>query len=742
MKNKYLQFFLGLLLTVCFVSQSTAQKTETIWSIKAPSDIPQKNIDFYKAKPKYSTLIGINIDRLKQQLINVPQRHLVGKRQGVVVQFPNHEGKLASFLVQEASVMETELQNQFPEIRSFVGKGIDNPTAILRFSMSPQKGLSGMILSDGKTVFIEPYTEDKKTCIAFVNSNEDGPRQAFICETEYSPHESGMSDEVFSALRNANDGTLRTYRLALACTGEYAQFHGGTVPDVLAAMNVTMTRVNGIYERDLGVTMVIIANNQNVIFLDPNTDPYTNNNGPVMLGQNQATLDTAGAPIFIGSANYDVGHVFSTGGGGIAQLRSPCVPGSKARGVTGLPSPVGDAFDVDFVAHELGHQFGGNHTQNNSCQRSGVSVEPGSASTIMGYAGICAPNVQNNSDDYFHGENIREMWANIFTGNSSTCFVGSATNNVAPVVDAGADFTIPVSTAFVLRGSATDADTASGLTYCWEQTDTAPATMPPQSTNSGGPLFRSLDPTTSSDRYMPALNTVLSGSLATTWEVVPSVGRTMNFSLTVRDNELGGGATGSDDMVVTVQLFSTPFTVNTPASWPANSSQEVSWVVGQTNAGAINCQTVNVRFTTNGGLSFTTLASGVPNNGTATITVPDIPNTNNAIILVEAADNIFYAASSAFAITDPLSIEEFGIDNLSIYPNPNNGAFTIGFDPRSGEAIRVEVYDIRGRAIYRKEYSSISRFEEVIRLNNAQSGVYVLQLSEGPRKVARKIIVD
>ncbi|WP_422106566.1 reprolysin-like metallopeptidase [Winogradskyella sp.] len=742
MKNKYLQFFLGLLLTVCFVPQSTAQKTETTWSIKASSDIPQKNIGFYKAKPKYSTLIDINIDRLKQQLINVPQRHLVGKRQGVVVQFPNQEGKLASFLVQEASVMEAELQNQFPEIRSFVGKGIDNPTAILRFSMSPQKGLSGMVLSDGKTVFIEPYTEDKKTCIAFINSNEDGPRPAFICETEYSPYESGMSDEVFSALRNANDGTLRTYRLALACTGEYAQFHGGTVPDVLAAMNVTMTRVNGIYERDLGVTMVIIANNPNVIFLDPNTDPYTNNNGPVMLGQNQTTLDTAGAPIFIGSANYDVGHVFSTGGGGIAQLRSPCVPGSKARGVTGLPSPVGDAFDVDYVAHELGHQFGGNHTQNNSCQRSGVSVEPGSASTIMGYAGICAPNVQNNSDDYFHGENLREMWANVFTGNSSTCFVGSATNNVAPVVDAGSDFTIPVSTAFVLRGSATDADTASGLTYCWEQTDASPATMPPQPTNSGGPLFRSLDPTTSPDRYMPALNTVLSGSLATTWEVVPSVGRTMNFSLTVRDNELGGGATGSDDMVVTVQLFSTPFTVNTPASWPANSSQEVSWVVGQTNTGAINCQTVNIRFTTNGGLSFTTLASGVPNTGTATITVPDIPNTNNAIVLVEAADNIFYAASSAFAITDPLSIEEFGIDNLSIYPNPNNGAFTIGFDPRSGEAIRVEVYDIRGRAIYRKEYSSISRFEEVIRLNNAQSGVYVLQLSEGPRKAARKIIVD
>ena len=682
------------------------------------------------------------MEGLKQKLANVPQRHLSNKSQGVVIQFPNQVGKLESYLVQEASVMEAELQNQFPEIRSFVGKGIDNPSAILRFSISPQKGFSGMVLSDRKTIFIEPYTQDLKTCISFINSNEDGPRPDFVCETEYSPSEIEISDEEYKALRNVNDGTLRTYRLALACTGEYAQFHGGTVAGALAAMNVTMNRVNGIYERDLAVTMVIIANNQNVIFLDGGTDPYTNNNGPVMLGQNQATLDNAGAPIFIGSANYDIGHVFSTGGGGIAQLRSPCVSGSKARGVTGLPSPTGDVFDVDYVAHEMGHQFGGNHTQNNDCQRSGVSVEPGSASTIMGYAGICAPNVQNNSDDYFHGESLKEMWANISSGNSSSCFAGSATNNVAPIVDAGPDFTIPVSTAFVLRGSATDADTASGLTYCWEQTDTTPATMPPQSTSSSGPLFRSLDPSSSPNRYMPSLNTVLSGSLATTWQVVPSVGRLMRFSLTVRDNELGGGATGSDDMLVTTQIFSSPFTVNTPASWPANSSQEVSWVVGQSNAGAINCQTVNILFTTNFGLTFTTLASGVPNSGTATITVPNIANTSDAIVLVEAADNIFYAVTSTFSITDPLSIEEFGLDNLIVYPNPNNGVFNIGFNPKSGEDIMIEVYDIRGRAIFTQSYNSVSRFEEAIKLNDAQSGLYLLNISDGPQKETKKIIVE
>lgn len=891
--------------------------------------------------------------------------------------------------------MEYDLQMRFPEIRSFVGKGIDNPAATLRFSLSPQKGFSGMVLSDGKTVFIEPYTQDLKTYIAFINSDEDGPRGSFVCETEYDPADFKISDEEFITSKNANDGTLRTYRLALACTGEYAQFHGGTVAGALAAMNATMTRVNGVYERDLGLTMVIIANNTDIIFLNAATDPYTNNSGGTMLGENQAECDST-----IGSANYDIGHVFSTGGGGIAQLRSPCTT-NKARGVTGSPVPQGDAFDIDYVAHEMGHQYGGNHTQNNDCQRSSLSVEPGSASTIMGYAGICAPNIQNNSDDYFHGENIKEMWANISSGPSSTCFTGSATNNAAPVANAGADFTIPLSTPFVLRGMATDADTSAGLTYCWEQTDATPATMPPQSTNSAGPLFRSLDPSSSPDRYMPTLSTVFSGNLATTWEVVPSVGRTMNFSLTVRDNEAGGGSTDSDEMTVTVQNFSTPFTVNTPPTWGANSSQQVSWVVGQTNSAPINCQTVNILFTTNGGFSFTTLASGVPNTGTATITVPSVGNTSNARVLVEAADNIFYAVSEAFSISnaqdfsinstngdafvcgqdtasidfsfvtsngfsettsfsvsglpggvgstlsptslnadgtvtlsltglnslaintytitltaaspsitkqttvdliiadgvcpsegdlsfqtrttgvifntinnldagpktapysdftsistdveagmdydlsvradsdgpyristrvwidwnqncsfndpgeeydldlgttaniadqltdaspltitvptdavagttlmrvstkysppspDPLdfptscetgfdgevedysinvindlSIDDNDLNNLSVYPNPNNGTFSIGFNPRSGEDIKVEVYDIRGRAIFAKAYNGTNRFDEAIGLSNAQSGVYLLNIFDGSYKVTKKIVVE
>ncbi|NNE33098.1 MAG: T9SS type A sorting domain-containing protein [Winogradskyella sp.] len=649
MKLNYSKLYFSFLFFAFFFVSSYSQDNSKLWSANASAKLEKAEIIFSKERPNNSTLVNLNLNQFKNALINVPKRSEYNKNEGVVLSFPNPKGELQSYLVVEASVMKPELQAQFPEIRSFVGKGVNNSTSIIRFSISPEKGLSSMVLSDEKTVFIEPYSKDLKTYIVFSNSIADQPTAPFICETEYVPSKLNLSDEQYAELKNANDGTLRTYDLALACTVEYSQFHGGTLSNVMAAMNTTMTRVNGVFERDLGLTMEMVPNTS-IIFLGPDvdSDPYTNSSGSAMLNQNQTTCDSN-----IGFNNYDIGHVFSTGGGGIAQLNSPC-SSNKAKGVTGQSSPVGDAFDIDYVAHEIGHQFGGNHTQNNNCQRSGVSVEPGSASTIMGYAGICFPNVQNNSDDYFHGENIKEMWANISAGTSSTCFTASATNNAAPVSIAGADYSIPKSTAFVLKGDATDSDTdARDLTYCWEQIDAAPAQMPPLSTNTGGPAFRSLDPNISPNRYMPALSTVMSGSLSSTWEVIPSVGRTMNFSLTVRDNELNGAATSSDEMLVSVEDV-TPFTVNTPPAWAPNSSQQVSWVVGETDNSIINCQTVNILFTINNGISFTTLASGVPNTGSATITVPNVATTNNAKVLIEAADNIFYAVSEAFPIsTEP-----------------------------------------------------------------------------------------
>lgn len=678
MKKHYLQFNLFFVFILFFSVSLFAQNGESLWTKTTKVKVLSKAQLYQQNEPAIVNYYTLNLEGLRSSLQNAPQRG--GTTSNVILSFPNIDGKMESFRIEEASNMAPELQAQFPEIQSYIGYGITNQRAVLRFSMSPQKGLSSMVLSEKKTVFIEPYSEDLTTYRVYSRTGLDINDSQFICETEFLEDNENYGKAIETANRNANDGILRTFRLALACTGEYATFHGGTVPSVMAAMNTSMTRINGVFERDVAIRMVLVPNNSNVIFLNAATDPYTNNDGFAMLGENQTACNS-----FIGSANYDIGHVFSTGGGGVAQLNSPCGSG-KARGVTGSPAPVGDFFDIDYVAHEMGHQYGANHTQNNNCQRSSKSFEPGSASTIMGYAGICAPNVQNNSDDYFHSESIREMWLNISAG-ASQCAAQSSTNNSAPIANAGVDYTIPRSTPFILKGFATDANAGNTLTYCWEQMDATPAPMPPSPSSTVGPAFRSLDPTTSPNRYMPALPTVLSGSTASTWEVVPSVGRTMNFDLTVRDNVAGGASTSSDRMIVTTTGSAGPFVVTSQDSdvtWEVGSNQTVEWDVANTNAPPVNAANVNILLSTNGGVTFPiTLASGVPNNGSYSVTVPNNV-TSQARILVEGVGNIFYNVNSSnFEIITAEFVMNFATQDLTVC-SPDNAVYNFTYNTFSG----------------------------------------------------------
>lgn len=678
MKHLYFKFYLSFVLVVFFSFGVFAQQNGSLWTKTTQTEALLKQQLYQQNEPAVVNYYTLNLDNLTSSLQNVPQRGTSSSN--IVLEFPNIDGILESFKIEEASNMAPELQAQFPEIRSFIGYGISNPRAVLRFSLSPQKGLSSMVLSEKKTVFIEPYSQDLTTYRVYSRTGMDTDVSQFVCETDNLEENDNLDNGSQSVNRNANDGVLRTFRLALACTGEYAAFHGGTIPSVIAAMNTSMTRINGVFERDVAIRMVIVASNSNVIFLNAATDPYTNNNGGTMLNENQTACNT-----LIGSANYDIGHVFSTGGGGIAQLNSPCGSG-KARGVTGSPAPVGDFFDIDYVAHEMGHQYGANHTQNNNCQRSAKSFEPGSASTIMGYAGICSPNVQNNSDDYFHRESIREMWNNISAG-ASQCGAQSSTNNSAPIANAGADYTIPRSTPFILKGAATDANAGNTLTYCWEQMDATPAPMPPIPTSTAGPAFRSLDPVTSPNRYMPALPTVLSGSTSSTWEVVPSVGRTMNFDLTVRDNIAGGASTSSDGMIVTTTGSAGPFVVtsqNSNVTWQVGSTQTVTWNVANTNVAPVNTANVNILLSTNGGATFPiVLASGVPNNGTYNVTVPNNV-TSQARIMVEGAGNIFYNVNSSnFQIITSEFLMNFTSSSISVC-QPNNAVYNFTYNTFNG----------------------------------------------------------
>ncbi|MFN4198659.1 MAG: reprolysin-like metallopeptidase, partial [Flavobacterium sp.] len=601
----------------------------------------------------------LDFEGIKDALSQAPLRGQAVSE--VIVYFPNHKGEMETYRVYEAPVLDAELASQFPEIKSYVGQGVTHRSSVIRFSTTIF-GFHAMIMSPQGTVMIDPYTNDLNY-YAVYPKNKTQTERLFECLVEEVEKEEPQ--EVFFSPRNAysieaNTGIFRTYRLALASTEEYSQYHinqagvaGGTLAQrqgaVLAAMNVTMTRVNGIYERDMSLTMVIVPNNVNVIFLLPeNPDSLNNNNGGVLIGQIQAVINAN-----IGFNNYDIGHVFSTGGGGIASLNSPCT-NSKAQGVTGLPAPVGDPFDVDYVAHEMGHQYGATHTQNNNCQRTlATAVEPGSASTIMGYAGICAPNVQFNSDAYFHTVSMAQM--DNFVAGTGNCSDNVPNNNTPPVINSINNYVIPRSTPFVLPGNATDADNDS-LTYCWEQTNNQVSPQPPQSTSTVGPSFRSLFPSVSPNRFLPNMNTVLTGQTANQWEVVPSVGRTMNFALTVRDNRTPlGGQTARANMQVTTVDAAGPFLVtspNTPVSWIAGTNQTVTWNVAGTTANGVDTPFVDIYLSTNGGISFPILlASQVPNDGEEIVTIPNITGSQNRIMVMGHGNIFFDVSNTNFSIT-------------------------------------------------------------------------------------------
>ena len=910
MRKNYFKNILIAVLMI-FTLNIFAQEGRSFWTESSKENASRKQLNFRKTEPTKAQFYKLNLEALKTYLVDAPNRKNDINASEKLVSFPTSDNTFETYSVMEASVMEETLQQKYSNIRTYVGKSIDNPTNTMRFSITPQ-GLHTMSFVSGKGLeFIDPYTKDAGQYIVY--AKKDLPRldTAWTCDFEDDEVSIEGKSSSVNTMFNANDGMMREFRLALACTIEYAQFHwsaaGLTAGDsvaarkaaVLAAMVVTINRNNFIYERDLSVTMTLVANNESIIFI--NSDSFSNDNAGALINESQTVIDSN-----IGFSNYDIGHTFSTGGGGLAQLNSPCTS-NKARGITGSPAPVGDPYDVDYVAHEMGHQYGSTHTFNGStgnCSGSNRTAssayEPGSGTTIMAYAGICAPqNVQSNSDAYFHQKSLEMMWANITVGNS-TCASQTATGNSAPTANAGANYTIPALTPYRLTGSSTDIDGTNSHTYTWEQYDLGAAGLP-EETNTSGPLVRSFEGTDNPTRYIPRMEDILSnGGISTTWEKLASVNRSINYRLTVRDNDPVGGQTAVDAMTATVNAAAGPFVVtsqNTQGiTWLTGETRTITWNVAGTTSNGVDTANVNILLSTDGGQNFdTVLASNVPNDGSHDIIVPNVFGPYSRV-MVEGAGNIFFNINSediqvnasinttcityssgnvnipipdgpaantqgapifntinipdpgnvdeilvsvdvthswigdlVIQVSDPngseftnvwarscndtqygdinvtfddnaapincatptqgtyapaaplsvfngldqlgdwqiamadfyngdtgtlnswsidlcsttitnLSTEEFSLSGLSIFPNPNNGQFTIKFN--NAKDVKLEVYDVRGRAVLSQDYNVSGQFNETINLGSVQSGMYLLKVNNGGKTITKKIIVE
>lgn len=653
-----------------------------------------------KLKDAFYQNYRLNINTFKEKLANASLRGKANKATEVKIFIPNTQGDLEEFTVFETPVLSETLSQLYPEIKTYLGFSTTTKGVRARFTITPQ-GLQSMVSYPDATMnFVAPITKGNSTDhIVYTREARREHLKDFECLTEDDP---SKIDHDHNTAKDANDQILRTFRIAISTTGEYTNFwddgdntNGTAQNDALAQVVSTLNRTNEVYEVDMAVTFTLVTATE-IIYPNATTDPYTGN----LNDQLQTTLTNE-----IGEANYDIGHLFdydpSGNNGNAGCIGCVCVDGQKGSAFSSHTfqdndggAYMSDFFDIDYVPHEIGHQMGANHTWSFESEGTGVNMEPGSGTTIMGYAGITGvDDVQDHSDPYFHYASIDQILDNL---ELRTCWTSTVITNNPPIADAGNDFTIPLGTAFVLKGAATDPDSNDVLTYTWEQIDNGVTTTDNFGPNKVfGPLWRSRPPSTSPNRYMPIIERVISGNLTeinpvetldnSSWETVSNVARTLNFALTVRDRSEANGTeqtpqSNFDDMQVTVDGNSGPFVVTsqtTNVTWTEGSTQTITWDVAGTDTGAVNTPTVNILLSTDGGFTYPlTLASNTANDGLETIVLPTIPNTTTARVKVEGNNNIFYAINSTnFIIDGPDDNDGDGIvntnDNCLNDPNPD-----------------------------------------------------------------------
>lgn len=595
------------------------------------------------------------------RVVDVAADYLTGLYQSMgTLELPLPEGGSVTFNIAAYDLLPADLAARYPTIRTFKGENVSDPTQTGRFDVG-DNGFHAVFSHQGRLIYVDPLP---------------GGRFAVYDQRDADSRLNEEADKVIGSAKGtlarqvvSQGNELRTYTIAISAAGEYTQFFGGSKTLAMTAIATLLNRVNQVYQRDLGVEFQLVSGNDELIFTDPNTDPFYNGDNPNYtffsspydendVTKNMQVQREAFTNGKIGP--YDIGHVVNTGGGGLAGLGVLCSGEEKAAGMTGSNQPTGDAFFIDYVAHEIGHQMGADHTFNGTTGSCGggnraadQAWEPGSGSTIMAYAGICADgsnneNLQSHSDPYFHSKSIEQMKAHIAT--VASCGTAVASGNHPPVVNGGNNSVIPARTPFMLVGSGSDPD-GDTLSYTWEQIDLGTASDSADTMVDDGsrPLFRFVPPTAQPERTLPALSSLLRGSL-TKGEAWPTTARTLHFRLTARDNK--GGVTSAEQAVQVVPTKS-PFAVAPPKSLSLTMGAEntVQWNVGDTDQPPISCAKVDISLTSDEGKSWHALASGVANSGAAKVTIPS-GITSPSRLKVACSDNIFFALSPKLAVLD------------------------------------------------------------------------------------------
>ncbi len=773
------KLILSIALLPCILAQN-AMAVATNWKKVDQNAAPSTALMPFK--PNNFNVFSVNEAELKNQLFLLS----TDPSQSSTISLPLPDGTLREFRVWEAPMMEDGLAKKYPDIKTFTAVAVDDKsvTAKLDFTLF---GFHAMIFDGTNTSFINPY-DKLNDGLYFAQYRKDEvrlPGQTMKCERHVEDTKIidqpvdyiQLKSNKTTAARTANGWTLRTYRLALSANSYYCQAATGlgspTIAQCLSAMTTSMNRINGVYEREFSVHMNFCSNEDTLIWPTATgsvngTDPFRsiNNNGSACLSANQTQCDRR-----IGSANYDLGHVFTTGGGGVSLLGVVCSSGNKASSCTGSPTPTGDGYDIDYVAHEMGHEFGSEHTFNNnmdgSCGSNAVNTyayEPGSGSTIMDYAGICDPDdVQLHSDAYFSLSSVSQI-TNQLVRTETTCAVTSATNNkLVNVASFTTSYTIPYKTPFELTApTAVDSVADTSITYCWAQNDLGDFGKRIVQTFLRGPIFRSFTPSKSPTRVFPQMSMVLAGNLSNAGtegaqgEKAPDTARTLTFKCTFRDIFAGHGCILIPDDVVTLTAVQTStkagFKVTsqgtTGISYTGGSTQTITWNVVGTNAAPVSAANVQIYLSTNGGTSWGTLLGTFPNTGSATVTMPNPAATiSRTRIKVKGANNVFFNVNSQnFTLTHNTALPVTGVselndklaDNVSIYPVPAHEHLSI--EAKNGSSLNCVIYNSVGQTIWQNNVEGTVN----VPVNNWATGVYYVRITDAQsgQQIVKSVLIN
>ena len=730
-----------LISTIIGITCSLTSLAYSVWRVPDAGQLPQ-NVQYIH--PTHFLVYNLDEPELKLQLWNAPDY----PAEALTITIPMPDGSMKDFRVWQTPMMPEQLSAKYPEIRTFTGEAVGNRSVTAKFDFTVF-GFHAMILDGDNTSFIDPY-DNYHDGYYLVHYKKDEIRsfdERMHCEVK-ADNNSPLAGAVEVPKKSSgpvvqktfNGYTLRTYRIAVSASNQYCQAATGfttpTIAQALSKMTTTMNRVNGVYNRELSVQMNFCANEDTLIW-PTNTgsvngpDPFNsiNSNGSSCLGANQTHCTNR-----IGTANYDLGHVFTTGGGGISSLGVVCNSTQKAKSCTGSPTPVGDGYDIDYVAHEMGHEFGSNHTFNNdsmgSCSGNAVAntaYEPGSGSSIMAYAGICPPDdPQYHSDPYFHASSLLQIQTRL-AGSEGTCAVSTSTDNKLVYLPAfSASYIIPYKTPFELIGpAAVDSVADTAITYCWEQWNKGDFGKRLRNTYLSGPIFRSYNPVYNARRVFPKISWVMSGSLTNVTidnyegEKVPDTTRFLTFKMTVRNILNGNGCFTFPDDTVHIDAVSTGADNNfagfkvtsqgtTGISYNGGSSQVITWNVAGTDGAPVNAATVDIFMSTDAGNTWFYYIGTYPNTGTASITVPNPPASSPTVrFKVKGTGNIFFNVNLRnITVTNDASLPISGnavhttpaASDINVFPVPACNSLHIS--TTSSSELGIAVYNLAGQKVW------------------------------------------